>query len=185
MKSKIPNLLTWLRIYLIPVFILIFLSDWEYARPVSGIIFAVAGISDWLDGYLARRWGETSHFGAFLDPVADKLLVSTALVLIVSSDPNVWIILSAIIIIGREIAVSALREWMAGSGLRDAVKVKNIGKVKTAFQITALIALLYQFPLLGLPTYAIGFVALLIAAVLTLISMSMYLHSAWQALQKN
>ena len=177
-------MLTWFRIFLIPVFIFVFLSDLEYARPISGVIFAIAGLSDLLDGYLARLWGQTSHFGAFLDPVADKLLVATALILIVSYDSNILMVLSAIIIIGREIAVSALREWMAESGLRNAVKVQFIGKLKTTFQIGALFALLYQFPLLKLPTYQIGFYSLLFAALLTLISMSIYLHSAWKALKQ-
>lgn len=185
LKSQIPNLLTWLRIVLIPVLVIVFLSDLEYKRPLSGIIFAIAGISDGLDGYLARRWGQTSTFGAFLDPVADKLLVSSALVLIVSYDQNLWIVLSAIIIIGREIAVSALREWMTGLGLRNAVRVRFIGKFKTGFQITAMIALLYQFPFLFIPMYQLGFYTLLIAAILTLVSMSMYLQAAWEAVQKN
>ncbi|MBT8142395.1 MAG: CDP-diacylglycerol--glycerol-3-phosphate 3-phosphatidyltransferase [Gammaproteobacteria bacterium] len=186
MKAKIPNLLTWMRIVLIPVFILIFLSGWSYSRPIAAVIFAIAGISDWLDGYLARRWNQESLFGAFLDPVADKLLVSTALILIVSDAPpglSLWIILAAIIIVGREIAVSALREWMANSGMSSAVKVKFIGKVKTTFQIGALIAMLYQQPLFGLPTYAIGFASLVLAAVLTMVSMSMYLQTAFAAIK--
>jgi len=185
MRNNIPNLLTWFRILIIPVFIAVFLSDMEYARPLCAVIFFIAGISDWLDGYLARKLGQTTAFGAFLDPVADKLLVSTALILIVSYDSNIWIVLSAIIIVGREIAVSALREWMAGLGLRNAVRVQFIGKVKTTFQMGALFALLYQFPLLKLPTYQIGFYALLFAALLTLISMSIYLHSAWDTIRKS
>ncbi len=185
MKSQLPNILTWIRIVLIPVFVIVFFSELEYARPISGVIFAIAGITDWLDGALARRWGITSSFGAFLDPVADKLMVSTALILLVSYDQNIFLVLAAIIIIGREIAVSALREWMAGLGLRNAVKVHAIGKLKTIFQMGSLFALLYQFPLFKLPTYQIGFYSLIIAALLTLVSMSLYLYSAFTAVKNN
>ena len=185
MKSQLPNILTWIRIVLIPVFVIVFFSDLEYARPISGVIFAIAALTDWLDGSLARRWGITSNFGAFLDPVADKLMVSTALILLVSYDQNIFLVLAAIIIIGREIAVSALREWLAGLGLRNAVKVHAIGKLKTIFQMVSLFALLYQFPLLKLPTYQIGFYSLIIAALLTLVSMSLYLYSAYTALKNN
>lgn len=183
MKSQLPNILTWIRIVLIPVFVIIFFSDLEYARPISGVIFAIAGFTDWLDGTLARRWGQTSNFGAFLDPVADKLMVSTALILLISYDQDILLVLAAIIIIGREIAVSALREWMAGLGLRNAVKVHAIGKLKTIFQMGSLFALLYQFPLLKLPTYQIGYYSLIFAALLTLISMSLYLYSAFTAIK--
>ena len=184
MKSKLPNILTSARMLLIPILVFVFLY-YPYSRPVCGFIFLVAGFTDWLDGYLARRWGQTSNFGAFLDPVADKLLVSTALILIVSFDQDILLVLSAIIIIGREIAVSALREWMAGLGLRNAVKVHAIGKLKTVFQMGSLFALLYQAPLLKLPTYEIGYYSLIIAALLTLVSMSLYLHSAYTALKNN
>ncbi len=183
MQAKLPNILTWFRITMIPLLVIVFLSDLEYARPISGIIFAIAAWTDMLDGYLARKWNVTSKFGAFLDPVADKLLVATALVLLVSWDSDLLLLLSAIIIIGREITVSALREWMAGEGKRDAVKVQAIGKLKTIFQMGAIFALLYQVPLFKLPTYSIGYYSLLFAAVLTVISMTIYLKSAWDVMK--
>jgi len=182
MQSQLPNILTWIRILLIPLLVFVFLT-FEYSRPLCGIIFAVAAFTDLLDGYLARKWNVTSKFGAFLDPVADKLLVAVALVLLVKFDPSLWMVLCAIIIIGREITVSALREWLAGEGKRDAVKVQMIGKLKTIFQMGAIFALLYQKPLLGLPTYEIGRYSLILAALLTIISMSIYLKSAWDVMK--
>jgi len=178
MYANVPNYLTWIRIILIPLLVFVFLM-FEYSRPLCGIIFAVAALTDILDGYLARRWNQTSKFGAFLDPVADKLLVGTALILLVYYEPSLWMVLCAIIIIGREITVSALREWLAGEGKSEAVKVQSIGKIKTIFQMGAIFALLYQKPLLDLPTYEIGRYSLIFAAILTIISMSIYLRSAW------
>jgi len=170
MQNKLPNLLTWFRIIMIPLMVIVFLSDLEYARPISGVIFAIAGWTDMLDGYLARKWNVMSKFGAFLDPVADKLLVSTALILVVSDahpDWSIWII-----------------EWMAGEGRSDMVKVQKIGKLKTIFQMGAIFALLYQVPLLKLPTYAIGFLSLIIAAFFTVLSMVIYLRSAWSVMKE-
>jgi len=141
----LPNLLTWGRIAAIPVVVLAFYSaPYHWADPLAGLIFAAAGITDSLDGYLARRLGQTSRLGAFLDPVADKLIVSTALVLLVSKDPRWFIVLTAAVIIGREIAISALREWMAELGARRKVAVSVLGKYKTIFQVTGLAMMLYR-----------------------------------------
>jgi len=182
MPLNLPTALTWLRIVLIPVFVAIYYAPdgWlsPSARNWSGMwVFAVAAITDWLDGWLARRWGQTSAFGAFLDPVADKLMVAAALIILVWLDrANAFL---AIIIIGREIAISALREWMAQLGKTKNVAVAFIGKVKTASQMTAIIALLLYEPLIpGVPTPLLGTVALWVAAILTLWSMFHYLRLA-------
>jgi len=189
MKSKLPNILTWTRIFLIPVLVIVFVffPKMEYSRPICGFIFWLAGLTDWLDGTLARRWGQTSNFGAFLDPVADKLLVITSLILILSYDSSLLILFCTLIIIGREVTVSALREWMASQGLRESVKVNWLGKWKTIFQMGALFALLYRDPffILNLPTYGIGQISIVIAAALALISMIVYLRAGFTALQNN
>ena len=179
---NVPILLTWLRIVLIPVFVAVcYLPDTWLAPATRNWtamwIFAAAAITDWLDGWLARRWGVTTAFGAFLDPVADKLMVAAALIVLV------WLGRAesylAIIIIGREIAISALREWMAGLGQRRSMAVAFIGKLKTVAQMTAIVALLLHEPLIpGVPTPLIGTVALWIAAILTLWSMFHYLRLA-------
>ena len=172
---------------MIPVFVLLFLLPFAWGRPAAAIIFSLAGITDWLDGYIARRMGTTSKFGAFLDPVADKLLVATALVLLAhdSSGQIGWMVtLAAAIIIGREISISALREWMAELGARHHVAVSRIGKYKTTAQITALILMIFQTPLLGLDIYLIGFGFLIVAALLTLWSMYVYLRQAWPFLSE-
>lgn len=178
---KIPTLLTFLRIALLPVIIVVFYLDYSWARPLSCIIFIIAGITDWLDGYLARKWNQESRFGAFLDPVADKLMVATALILLVEFDSSPWLTIPAIVIIGREITISALREWMAEMGQRGKVAVGWLGKVKTTSQIVALAALLYLHDLAGLPVYQIGLVALYIATVLTIWSMVGYMQAAFKS----
>lgn len=180
MKLSLPILLTWLRIALLPILVAVFYLPVEWARPACAIIFALAGVTDWLDGLLARKLNQTTAFGAFLDPVADKLLVAVALVLLVQADPRPWVALPAMIIIGREILISALREWMAEIGRRRVVAVSSLGKFKTVAQIVSLVCLLYFKPLLGLPTYAIGLVLLYLAAGLTLFSMFVYLNAAWK-----
>src|SRR6476660_5940174 len=152
MVPNFPTALTWLRIVLIPVFVAIYYIPDEWLSPVlrnwvGMSVFALAAITDWFDGYLARRWKETSAFGAFLDPVADKLMVAAALILLVQLGRAEAYL--AIIIIGREIAISALREWMAQLGRTKNVAVAFIGKVKTASQMTAIIALLLYEPLFG------------------------------------
>lgn len=182
MPANLPNILTLGRIALIPLLVLVFYLPYPWAGPASAVIFALAGATDWLDGYLARRLGQESPFGAFLDPVADKLIVAAALVMLVHKDgggPNgLWLVLSSIVIIGREITISALREWMAAIGQRSRVAVSYVGKVKTTAQMVAIFLLLYYQPLLGMPTYAIGLWALYLAAVLTLWSMIQYLRAA-------
>ena len=178
-----PTLLTLVRIALIPVLALFFYLPWELSRPVTALIFTLAAVTDWLDGYLARKLNQTSAFGAFLDPVADKLMVAVALVLLVQANPSPWLAIPAAIIIGREIAVSALRERMAELGKGAEVAVSMVGKVKTSSQMVAIILLLYQESLLGLPVQALGFALLYIAAGLTLWSMILYLLRAWPALQ--
>ena len=178
MKTNIPNTLTWFRIAAIPLVVIAFYTP-AWGRPAAGILFGLAGITDWLDGYLARRLNQTSPFGAFLDPVADKLIVSTALVILVQSDPQFVLALVAAIIIGREITVSALREWMSELGARAHVAVTFFGKWKTALQIVGISLMLYERPLLGLPTYGVGTALLLVAAGLTTWSMFDYLQAAW------
>ncbi|MBK6334919.1 MAG: CDP-diacylglycerol--glycerol-3-phosphate 3-phosphatidyltransferase [Betaproteobacteria bacterium] len=182
MVPNIPTALTWLRILLIPVFVTVYYipEAWISAAAKNWIamsVFSFAAITDWFDGYLARRWGQTSAFGAFLDPVADKLMVAAALIVLVWLDrADSWL---AIIIIGREIAISALREWMAQLGETKSVAVAFIGKVKTAAQMTAIIALLLWQPVIpGISTRWLGTIALWIAAILTLWSMFHYLKLA-------
>jgi len=182
MRLNLPTVLTLVRIVVIPLVVLLFLSSFDWARPAAAFVFVLAGITDYLDGYLARRLNQTSGFGAFLDPVADKLMVSTALVLLVMADPNPLLAVLAAIIVGREITVSALREWMAEVGSRAKVAVSILGKLKTTVQIVGLSFLIYQHDLYGLPTYSIGEVLLLAAAALTIASMADYLRAAWPAL---
>src|SRR5512132_3836075 len=182
MVPNFPTALTWLRIVLIPVFVGVYYVPDEWLSPalhnwVGMGVFALAAITDWLDGYLARRWQETSAFGAFLDPVADKLMVAAALIMLVWLDRAEAYL--AIIIIGREIAISALREWMAQLGKSRSVAVALVGKIKTAAQMTAIIALLLWEPVIpGISTPLVGSIALWIAAILTLWSMFHYLQLA-------
>lgn len=175
---NIPNLLTVLRVALIPVFILFFYLPFSWSYWAASAVFALAAITDWFDGYLARRWEQSTPFGAFLDPVADKLMVAVALVLLVEEHANLWLTLPAVIIIGREIVVSALREWMAELGARAQVAVSQLGKWKTAAQMVALVILLGNPPQLTV-WVGMGYVLLIIAAALTLWSMLQYLLAAW------
>jgi len=171
--------MTFLRLLLIPVFVVVFYLPYEWSYIASAIIFALAGITDWLDGYLARKLNQATKFGAFLDPVADKLMVAVALVLLVGNPNLLYIALPAAIIISREIAVSALREWMAEIGKRTSVAVSYISKIKTTFQMLSIIVLLAGDPgHPGLLIY-IGYVLLYIAAILTLWTMIMYIKAAW------
>jgi cardiolipin synthase (CMP-forming) len=182
MVPNFPTALTWLRIVLIPVFVGVYYAPDEWLSPVlrnwvGMTVFALAAITDWFDGYLARKWGETSAFGAFLDPVADKLMVGAALILLVELGRAEAYL--AIIIIGREIAISALREWMARLGKSRNVAVAFVGKIKTVAQMTALIALLlWENVIPGISTPLLGTLALWIAAILTLWSMFHYLRLA-------
>lgn len=186
MKWNLPNLLTWLRIALIPIFVGVFyLPDGMLPKHDMNLLaaglFALASVTDWLDGYLARRWSQTSAFGAFLDPVADKLMVAAALIVLVDlSRANIYV---ALIIIGREIAISALREWMAGQGKGRSVAVSFVGKLKTAAQMIAILLLLLHDPLPGFQhTQILGRWLLDVAAFLTLWSMFHYLRMAWREL---
>lgn len=180
-----PTILTLIRIGLIPIFVGVFYLPWNNANLIATLVFGFAALTDWLDGYLARRWNQTSALGAFLDPVADKLMIAVALVFLVQAHPTPWMAIPAAIIIGREITISALREWMAGIGQRAKVAVSVIGKVKTTAQMLALLMLLYEEPFLNQPIYEIGFVLLYIAAVLTLWSMMVYLQAALPTLINN
>lgn len=175
MKLNIPIILTLLRIALIPIFVLLFYLPFHASNMWAAIIFVIASITDWFDGYLARKWRQTTRFGAFLDPVADKILVTIALLLITEYWHTWWITLPAIIMIAREILISALREWMSEIGKRSSVSVSIIGKIKTATQMIALILLIWR------PTQEIiyiGYLSLYIAVFLTLWSMYIYLKAA-------
>lgn len=182
MAWNLPNILTWLRILAIPLVVVLFYMPYWWADPAAGLLFAAAAVTDSLDGYFARRMGLTSRLGAFLDPVADKLIVAIALVLLVSKDAQLVVVLMAAVIIGREIAISALREWMAELGQRTKVAVSQIGKYKTILQMVGLSMMLYRHDILGLPIYQLGIALSVIAAALTLFSMIMYLRAAWPAL---
>jgi CDP-diacylglycerol--glycerol-3-phosphate 3-phosphatidyltransferase len=184
MLWNLPNTLTWLRIAAIPLIILLFYVPYHWSDPAAGLLFAAAGVTDSLDGYFARRLGQTSRLGAFLDPVADKLVVAVALVLLISKDTRALIVLTAVVIIGREITISALREWMAEIGQRRKVAVSQLGKVKTVLQIVGLSMMLYRAPILGLPIYGIGVVLTELAAAATLVSMVAYLRAAWPELRR-
>ena len=171
-KLNIATLLTWFRIAAIPLFALVFyLPPGKLMRPLACVIFTIAGLTDWLDGYLARRLNLMSKFGAFLDPVADKLMVSLTLVIILQADPQWFIALIAAIIIGREFTISALREWMAEIGARNLVAVSGFGKLKTILQMVGLGMMIWKYPFYGLPIYAIGLGLLIISAGLTMYSM--------------
>lgn len=187
MRWNIPNVLTVLRIALIPVIVGVFYMPREMMAAdvvnlFATLVFALASATDWLDGYLARRWNQTSAFGAFLDPVADKLMVAAALILLVELGRVGAVV--ALIIIGREIAISALREWMAGIGSGGSVAVAMIGKIKTAAQMIAILFLLYYQPLAGLDCALIGSYLIVVAAILTLVSMVYYLLAARDQLRK-
>ncbi len=183
---NLPNILTLSRIVLIPVFVIFFYLPVSWHYLAACIIFALAAITDGLDGYYARKLGQTSALGAFLDPVADKLMIAVVLVLLVEdahSDWSIWLALPAAVIIGREITISALREWMAELGASSKVAVSGYGKLKTICQMVALGFLIYHNPLFGIPIYTIGMVLLYIASILTLWSMFLYLQAAWPQLK--
>lgn len=182
MAWNLPNILTWLRIIAIPLVVVLFYLPYPWSNGSAAILFTAAAITDSLDGYLARRMGLTSRLGAFLDPVADKLLVAVTLVLLVSHDQSWPVVLSACVIIGREIAISALREWMAELGERTRVAVSGLGKIKTIVQMVGIPLMLWREDILGLPVYRIGLYLTVAAAVLTLWSMISYLRSAWPVL---
>ncbi|MEZ5572309.1 MAG: CDP-diacylglycerol--glycerol-3-phosphate 3-phosphatidyltransferase [Halioglobus sp.] len=177
---NIPNILTIIRILLIPVLVVVFYLPFKNHLLAAAVIFGLAAITDWFDGYLARRLGQMTAFGAFLDPVADKLMVAIALVLLVERHDTLLFTLAACVIIGREIVVSALREWMAELGERTSVAVSYVGKVKTVFQMLAITGLLAIDPVADEGwLLALCYLVLYISAVLTLWSMSIYLKAAW------
>lgn len=178
MQLNFPNLLTFIRIALIPIFGIVFFQSFSWVNILCSALFGIAALTDLLDGYIARKLGQTSAFGAFLDPVADKLMITVALVLLVKSFPTPLMATTAIIIIGREITISALREWMASVGKSEYVSVSAIGKAKTFCQMLAVLLLLYREPLWVFPTMDIGLTLLVVAAGLTLFSMFQYLSIA-------
>lgn len=193
MHWNIPNILTVLRIALIPVFVGIFylphnlfalgLHPTHTLNVAAASVFALASFTDWLDGYWARKFNQTSSFGAFLDPVADKLMVAAALIVLVEFH-RVGAIVS-LIIVGREIVISALREWMANLGKRNNVAVAMIGKIKTAAQMLAILLLLYYDNIGSFNTKLVGQVLIVIAAILTLVSMAYYLKAAWPEIKES
>ena len=179
MKLNLANILTLLRIAAITVVVICFHSPLEYARPIAAILFGLAAITDMIDGWVARRFNQISRFGEFLDPVADKLMVAIILVMLVQAQSGWFEDIIAMIIIGREITIMALREWMATIGERANVKVDVTGKIKTTLQMFGIAFMVYQNDFLGLPVYTIGFVLLVLAAVMTIWSMIIYLRAAW------
>ena len=179
MKLNLAILLTLFRIAAIPAVVVLFYSHIPNARPIAAILFGIAGITDFLDGWVARKYGQDSAFGAFLDPVADKLMVSIVLVMLVQGDPDWHVDIIAMIIIGREITVSALREWMATIGERANVQVSWTGKVKTVLQMFGIAFMVYKEPFLGIDIYEIGFALLVVAAIMTIWSMIVHLRAAW------
>lgn len=184
MELNLPTILTLLRIGLIPALVLVLYLPIPESRTIATIVFMVAGFSDWLDGFLARKLDMTSRFGAFLDPVADKLMVAAALIALLQLHPSFLFMLATMVIIGREITISALREWMAEIGERTSVAVSWVGKFKTAAQMLAITLLLYEAPIGGVSAFTLGLYTLYLAVILTLWSMMQYLLAAWPALKK-
>ncbi len=183
-ELNLPIILTLFRIAFIPLLVVIFYLPWEYSNVVCTIIFIIASITDWLDGYFARKMNLETAFGAFLDPVADKLMVAFVLILIVQTQASNSLTIAAAIIIGREITIASLREWMAEMGQSAKVKVSALGKWKTTTQMVAIGLLLYHEDLLGLPINLIGYWLLYISAILTLWSMVNYLSAAYTVLKE-
>ncbi|OUS25547.1 CDP-diacylglycerol--glycerol-3-phosphate 3-phosphatidyltransferase [Gammaproteobacteria bacterium 45_16_T64] len=179
----IPNILTMLRILAIPVIVLLYYLPFEWKYIAAACVFAGAGFTDWLDGYLARKWKQSSALGAFLDPVADKLMVAVSLVVLVEAHASAWLAVPALVIISREITISALREWMAEVGQRASVAVSYIGKVKTAAQMLAITGLLANPPGFDQMVVVLAYAVLYIATALTLWSMIIYLRAAWPVLK--
>ena len=183
MKLNLATILTLIRIAAIPLIAVLFYWPEPWARPVAAYIFGIGALTDMLDGYIARNYGQMSRFGAFLDPVADKLMVAISLVLLVQGDPDWYVDIIAIIIIGREITVSALREWMATVGAGSKVAVSWIGKFKTTLQMVGIMFMIHREPVLGINVYEGGFYLLVLAAALTIWSMWDYLIAAWPSMR--
>lgn len=185
MKLNLANMLTLFRIAAIPVVVVCFYAPFEDARPVAAILFGIAAVTDLIDGWIARRFNQMSRFGEFLDPVADKLMVVIVLVMLVQAQSSLWEDIIAMIIIGREITVSALREWMASIGERATVKVQWSGKIKTTLQMFGIGFMVFQMPLFGIDIYKVGFILLVGAAIMTIWSMFVYLKAAWPSISKD
>ncbi len=182
MAYKIPNVLTTIRIVIIPLLVLVYyFTPDRWGMPAAALLFGFASLTDWLDGYLARKLNQSSKLGALLDPIADKLIVVTVLVVIIDEYGKLSILIPALVIIGREIVVSGLREWMSGLGRGGAVSVSTVGKIKTAVQMAALFLLLYHYPIIGIPVFEVGVWLLYIAVALTLWSMMVYIMRAVNA----
>lgn len=183
MHLNVPNVLTLFRILLVPVMVTAYYLPFRGANLLAAALFAAAALTDWLDGYWARRFHQVSAFGAFLDPVADKIAVTVSLFLIVQTDGSPLMAVVAAVIVGREITISALREWMAEIGQRKRVVVAGLGKFKTIMQMVAIIILLMQHRFVGRPLYQLGKALLIAAAILTIWSAFVYLREAWPALR--
>ena len=180
---NLPNLLTITRILLIPIFVLVYVYPGYGTYLVAAVLFGLAAFTDWLDGYLARRPNQTTPFGAFLDPVADKLIVVAALTVLIGHHASLWLTLPGLVIIGREIVISALREWMAEMNRRGIIAVTWFARAKTTIQMIAIVVLIANPPDLTRNWVLVGYVLLYLAAVMTLISMVMYLRAAWPTLR--
>ena len=180
---NLPNILTLLRILCIPLLVVVYFLPWEWRHPASAAIFGIAALTDWFDGYLARKLDQMTPFGAFLDPVADKLIVAVSLIVLLQTHPNLLFAVPAMVIISREIVISALREWMAEMGRRTSVAVSFLGKVKTTVQMIAIAFLLLINPEKYPTLDYLGIAMLYVAAALTLWSMVIYLIAAWPSLK--
>ncbi|MEC7780131.1 MAG: CDP-diacylglycerol--glycerol-3-phosphate 3-phosphatidyltransferase [Pseudomonadota bacterium] len=181
---NLPNIITVARILLVPVFVIVYLSPGASTYIVAATLFALAAATDWLDGYLARRLNQTTPFGAFLDPVADKLIVVSALVILLAEHASIWLTLPGLVIAGREIVISALREWMAEMNSSVTVAVSYLGKIKTSLQMIAITVLLAMPPSSESPFMLAAYALLYLAALMTFWSMSVYLQAAWPTLKK-
>lgn len=185
MRLTVPTTITLFRIVLIPIFVVVFYLPYAWANLAAAFIFGLASVTDWIDGYLARLLKQESSFGAFLDPVADKLMVVVAIVLIVQAHPSIYIALPSIIIVAREISISALREWMAELGSSTSVQVSFVGKAKTVAQLFSLLLMIYAEPIGQIPIFQIGLGFYYLAVIFTIVSMAIYLRAAWPVIVKN
>src|SRR5438445_7157891 len=181
MQLTWPTILTLFRIALLPVMVVVFYAQFDGSNVLAALTFLAAAITDWLDGYIARRYNMWSAFGAFLDPVADKLMVAVTLFLLVQENPTPLLAITSAVIVGREITISALREWMAEIGERTRVNVAMLGKIKTTMQIVAILVLLYQHDMEGLRLFHVGETLLVVAAAMTIWSAFEYVRAAWPA----
>lgn len=185
MRITLPTGVTLFRIALIPIFVVVFYLPYNWSNLAAAAIFGLASLTDWIDGYLARVLKQESSFGAFLDPVADKLMVVVAIILLVEAHPSIYISIPSVIIVAREISISALREWMAELGSRSTIRVSWVGKTKTVIQLISLLLMIYAEPIAGLPVFDIGLAIYYLAAILTLFSMTIYLRAAWPVITKH